>query len=190
VSPYLIVVIGIVVAASAFFRLRSPPSASVKAAAFTPNPSNDTEVFYTGCDEAELAKVLAAFAHVYKEALGASGEFRTAKLGEEKFRITFPQDISPDSLSFLVNYLQYPEDVDLSTHELAVLGRVTLTADFPLPREDYIGQRARIYVPANDRQYDLVYIALGTESFEQTFRQMHWKQVDDGRIPEGVKELW
>jgi hypothetical protein len=89
-----------------------------------------------------------------------------------------------------VNYLQYPEDVDLSTHELAVLGRVTLTADFPLPREDYIGQRARIYVPANDRQYDLVYIALGTESFEQSFRQMHWKQVDDGRIPEGVKELW
>jgi hypothetical protein len=159
VDSYLIAFVGIVAVGVMAFLVRASASASVEAMRFTPNPSNDTQVFYSGCDEAEPAKVLKAFARVYKDELGGSGEFRTEKLGEEKIRITFPQDVSPDSLSFLVNYLQYPEDLDLSTHQLAVLGRVSLSADFPLPqvgsRVNHRLTQARSLEAEESREYSL-----------------------------------
>jgi hypothetical protein len=70
------------------------------------------------------------------------------------------------------------------------LGRVTLTAQFPLPRQDYVGQKARIYVPSNDHKYDLVYVAAGSDFFEQSFTSMKWRPVQESRIPDGVARLW
>jgi hypothetical protein len=137
-----------------------------------------------------LEKILRGFTRTYKDQLGPSWCFRMEPLSSDGFRITFPNDIAPDSLSFLVNYLRYPEDLDLATHDVAVLGRVTLTPQFPLPRQDYIGQKARIYVPSNDQQYDLVYVAVGSDYFEQSFTKLRWKPVQDSRVPDGVARLW
>lgn len=184
-------IIGVAVAAvivvASVLRARSSGTAELP---FTPNPASDTYVNCRGWSQAELKKILADFRSVYEGRLGPSGNFKTQRVSADEFRITFPNDIPPTLLSFLVNYLQYPRDFDLSTHNIAVLAVVKLTAAFPVPSAAYVGQTARIYVPANDRQYDLVYVAVGSEYFEQLFTNMAWRPAKEGRIPANVKALW
>ena len=180
--------VALVVAASlVVMRLRSR-GATAAIAPFTPNPSNDTVVICKGWDEVELTKILADFARMYKEQLPVAQPFRVEHQRGE-FRIRFPADIEPTLLSCLVNYLQYPKGFDLPSHHILVVGIVTLTTAFPLPREDYVGKKARIYVPSNDQRYDEVYVAVGSEYFRQPFTNMAWKASSDGRIPDGIEAL-
>ncbi len=184
------VIVGVLVATAvvivSLLRIRSSRAAEPP---FTPNPANDTYIICRGWSRGELEKILADFRGIYAGRLGTSN-FETQRTGAKDFKITFPNDIPPTFLSFLVNYLQYPRDFDLSTRNIAVLASVKLTAAFPLPSGTYLGQRARIYVPSDDRQYDLVYVAVGSEYFEQRFTNMTWKPAKDGRVPDGVKALW
>jgi len=165
-------------------------ASAAKEQAYTPNPANDTEIICAGWDAAELGKILEDFTRTYADRLGASARFRTERLSNKEYRITFPNDIAPTLLSFLVNYLQYPKGFDLATHQIAVVAHVTLTSAFPTPREGYVGQKARIYIPSNDRDYDLVYFAVGSDYFEQSFTDMAWRSVGDGRVPDAVRALW
>jgi hypothetical protein len=160
----------------------------VRVTAFTPNPTNDTVVICKGWDEAELKKILTDFARMYELRLPADQQFRIEHQ-RGQFQIRFPNDIEPMLLSTLVNYLQYPRDFDLASHQILVVGIVTLTTSFPIPSEDYVGKKARIYVPSNDKRYDEVYIAVGSEYFRQPFTNMTWKASTDGRIPDGIEAL-
>jgi hypothetical protein len=173
-----------------FLRYGRYRASAAKEQSYTPNPANDTEIICAGWDAAELGKILEDFTQSYADRLGASAPFRTERLSPNEYRIAFPNDIPPTLLSFLVNYVQYPKGFDLATHQIAVVAHVTLTASFPTPREGYVGQRARIYVPSNVRRYDLVYFAVGPDYFEQSFTDMAWKSVEDGRVSEGVRALW
>jgi hypothetical protein len=189
-APVAVVIVVVLIAAAVFRFKVNLSSLDAGRTAFAPNPANDTEILCTGWDEGELEKILRGFTRAYKDQLGPSWVFRTEALSSDGFRVTFPSDIAPDSLSFLVNYLQYPEDLDFATHDAAVLGRVTLTQQFPLPRQEFVGKKARIYVPSNDREYDLVSVAVGSDYFERSFTKLEWKPVLAGRIPDGVARLW
>ena len=156
---------------------------------FTPNPGNDTVVMCTGWDEQELSKILSDFTRMYQDRLSAGHPFRVES-HTDQLEIRFPHDIQPTVLSFLVNYLQYPKGFDLAGRHIAAVGTVTLTDAFPLPSGDYVGKKARIYVPSNDREYDEVYVAVGSEYFEQSFTNMVWKITTDPRIPDDVRKLW
>jgi hypothetical protein len=156
---------------------------------FIPNPANDTVVVCRGWDETELTRILADFARSYQDRLPSAEPFRVEREGD-RFRIRFPTDIPPPMLSFLINYLQYPRDFDLTNRDIAAVGIVTLTDAFPLPSSDYIGKKAHIYVPSNDRRYDEVFVAVASEYFEQRFTNLRWKPVTNGRIPDQVSKLW
>ena len=155
---------------------------------FIPNPANATVVICRGWDEAELSKILADFARSYKNRLPSAQPFSVERRPDQ-FRIRFPADIAPPLLSFLVNYLQYPKDFDVTNRQIAAVGIVTLTNAFPVPRDDYVGKEARIYVPSNDHTYDEVYIAVGSEYFRESFTNMVWKPSPDGRIPDAINGL-
>jgi len=178
----------LVVAVGFLVLLLRSRGATAAASPFTPNPSNDTVVICKGWDEAELTKILADFARMYGGRLPAAQPFRVERQ-RDQLRIRFPNDIEPTLLSFLVNYLQYPKDFDLPSHHVLVVGIVTLTTAFPIPREDYVGKKARIYVPSNDQEHDEVYVAVGSEYFRQPFTNMAWRASADSRIPDGLEGL-
>ena len=156
---------------------------------WVPNPANDTVVVCRGWDETELSEILADFIRMYRDRLPSEHPFSIGHEGDQ-FRIRFPGDIPPTMLSFLINYLEYPKDFDLTKRDIVVVGLVTLTDAFPLPSSDYAGRKAHIYVPSNDRQYDEVYVAVGSQYFEQSFTNMVWKPTPDGRVPDEVRRLW
>lgn len=156
---------------------------------FTPNLTNNTVVTCTGWNGKELTKILGDFTRIYQERLTAGHPFRV-DAQTDRIDIRFPHDIQPDLLSFLVNYLQYPKGFDLAARHIAAVGTVTLTDAFPLPSSNFVGRKARIYVPSNDRDYDKVYVAVDSEYFEQSFRDMSWKAAADPRIPDDVRKLW
>ncbi len=133
---------------------------------------------------------MAAFSKSYRDQLEPQFAFHTETMEGGAIRISFPNDIPPLQLSFLVNYLEYPTGFDLSSHSIAVLGRATLTDAYPIPRPELRGKKARIYVPSNDQEHDLVYIDVGSEFYEQSFTDGAWKRVQDGRVPDNVRAIW
>src|SRR5579859_464217 len=108
---------------------------------FKPSPQNDTEVLIEGWSAAELDRILRAFAKDYADRIPPPPAFRTEHVRGEVLRILFPNDIEPDLLSFLVNYLQYPTGYDLSKHAITALGRVTVTEAFQATLSRYTGQK-------------------------------------------------
>ena len=65
-----------------------------------------------------------------------------------------------------------------------VVGTATLSKEFPVPDAALFGKKALFYVPANDRQYDVVYVRVGNDAtFENSCGAKNWKRVDDPRLP-------
>ena len=173
--------------------LRNQPAGGrtgAKEPAFTPNVANDTDVICKGWELSEPEKILADFSGLYADEFSTPKPFQTTRLKANQFRIAFPNDIAPSLLSFLVNYIQYPKGIDLAGRQVAAVAHVTLTKAFPLPADTYLGKRARVYVPADYQDFDLVYVAVGSEFFRQSFTNLAWKPTEDGRIPKEVKALW
>jgi hypothetical protein len=108
----------------------------------------------------------------------------------DRFAITFPKDIQPKILYFLVNYLQYPREFDLKNRSIAVVARVVLTPAFGAPDDVLSGKNAMIYVPANDTDYDLVYVRIEQgQAYKVSFTDLVWQPVDEARVPGGIANL-
>jgi hypothetical protein len=104
-------------------------------------------------------------------------------------RAVFPHDLPGDLFTFLVNYVQYPRGIDLKGRAIHVAGRATLTPDFGAPH-DALGQKAILYVPTNDTDYDVVYVRTVTGMvYEDSFASGTWKRVDTPRLPPEVETL-
>jgi hypothetical protein len=156
-------------------------------ASFVPNPANDTLVSGSGWDQSELDRILGDFSQQY--GLPANS-FKIERGDSRKFRISFPHDIEPKLLLFLVNYLEYPNGFDLKSHSIAAVAHVVLTAAFGVSDPTLIGNRARIYVPSNDVDHDLVYAQVQRgRSFRISFTDMIWQEVDDARLPLSIRSL-
>ena len=145
------------------------------------------EIIVRGWTNAELPNILSDFADTYDEDLGKNFDFEVYSHDGETTRITFPHDISAKHFSFLVNYLNYPKNYDLKTRAISVTGNATLSGAFHPPNKNLIGKKATFYVPSNDKDYDLVYVRVGDETFQNSFASSHWKKVEDSRIPAGIK---
>ena len=145
------------------------------------------EIIVKGWTDEELSTILTDFADAYGDRLGKEFEFAVGPHGGGTMRITFPHDIPPQEFSFLVNYLNYPKNFDLKKRSILVAGNVTLSSDFHLPDKNLIGKNAVFYVPADDEDYDLVYINIGNKTFENSFAGFRWKEVEDPRFPAGFE---
>jgi len=153
---------------------------------FTPQPDNGKEIIVRGWTDAELARILDDFKGMYRGSWGQDFPMEVSPFEGTALRITFPKDLPPLHFSYLVNYLQYPKSLDLKTHTITVVGKTILTKDFPLPDPKFDGQTATYYIPADDRDYDRVYIKIGADTFENLFSTEAWSKVTDPRVPTGV----
>ena len=90
----------------------------------------------------------------------------------------------------MVNYVRYPKKFDLSHRSIGVLGRVVLTAAFGVPDSALIGNRAVIYVPSNDTEYDLVYARVESgRTYTIPFTSLIWEATGAARMPAEVSGL-
>jgi hypothetical protein len=155
--------------------------------AYQPKPENEKSIVIVGWTEDELNKILAYFGGVY--GLPPSALVVT-KHGDNLFQISFPDDIEPRIFFFLVNYLRYPKDFDLRNRTIGVLGHARLNQAFGIPDSSLDGIRAKIYVPANDKEFDNVYVQLESgKAFKIPFTRLIWESVDDPRIPDQIRNL-
>ena len=155
---------------------------------YTLDPHNDKSIVVKGWNEAELRKILDGFI--------AQGEFATpfrmvlSKRFEEEFRLTFPEDIPPFDYLALINYLNYPIDVDAAGRSIAVLGKTTLTSDFHGITQSLVGKKAMIYVPDRDENYDVVMLTAETgRTLRYSFSEQVWQFANGARMAPEVKML-
>jgi hypothetical protein len=156
---------------------------------FTPDPHNDKEILIQGWNEDELRQILDDFV---AEDLSAFAAFRIEihQRLEDSFELTFPEDIHPDEFLSLINYLAYPFNFDLAGRSIVVAGRTTLTSDFDGLPNLLAGEKALIYLPENDDDYQLVY--LQTESgvtLAKSFNEGAWRKVNDVQLSDAVMSL-
>ncbi len=185
----LLVAIGIMVLLFGGLMLVSGFNRGQQEPAFIPDSNNGKEMVVRGWTSAELNRILADFQKIYEGRLGAKFALEVHPPDHGSIRVTFPHDIPALEFSFLINYVQYPKDLDLKTHSILVIGKAPLSADFQVPDRRLVGQFAIFYVPSNDRDYDLVYVRVGHETFENSFAADIWKKVTDSRLPPGIETL-
>lgn len=158
------------------------------ASAFLPNPANDTSVSVRGWSQSDLLQILCDFRGLYD--LSKHSDWTITETSHGDLTVAFPSDIQPKLLLFLVNYIQYPKNFDLTHRSIGVVGRVTLTAAFGVPELSLIGKRAIVYVPADDAEYDLVYARVDSRKVYQIpFATLIWVPVNNARIPISVSGL-
>jgi hypothetical protein len=153
---------------------------------FVPDPNNQTMVVVRGWKQVELQKIVADFLPMY----GIPRLAVAIASGERVLEIRFPSDIQPKLLMFLVNYVQNPKGFDLSHRSIGVVAHVVLTPAFGAPSPNLVGRRATIYVPANDTDYDVVYVRTESgETYRVPFSEMKWDRTDDPRLPRSAEGL-
>lgn len=143
-------------------------------------------VIVQGWNERELRTIIADFTSMYRGQLTASFQPAVMRIDDNRYRIQFPQGIKLETFTFLVNYLNYPIHLDLTGRSIAVAGFATLGDESPTP---LIGQNAVFYVPANDHDYDDVYIRVGAMTYSDSFTDEVWKPVTDPRMSTTVASL-
>ena len=151
------------------------------------DPANGEEVVVRGWTNEELPGILTDFADIYDRDLGPHFDYEVHGRDNGSIRITFPHDIPAQQFSFLINYLQYPKNYDLKGRSVSVVGKAIISSKFKPPSKGLIGQTATFYIPSNDQKYDLVYVRVGDETFENSFAARRWKRVTDSRIPPDVE---
>jgi hypothetical protein len=159
-----------------------------KMAVFVPDPANHIAVSVRGWNNAEIKKILSDDFSAYD--LSPDSTVVVTAKPDGTFVLTFPNDIEPRLLYFLVNYIQYPRDFDLKHRSIGVLGRVVITPAFGAPDPKFVGEQAQIFVPADDSEYDLVYAKLETgEVYSISFTDLIWRRVESARMPHTVGGL-
>jgi len=158
-------------------------------APFTPDLDNDKVIVVKGWNEDELQKILNDF--IAEDTSGvASYKIEVDKRDEDLFSLTFPQDIHPAVFGFLVNYLAYPMNFGLAGRSIIVAGKTRLNSDFQGIPESLVGNKAIVYVPENDQDYDVVYLQTETgATLANSFSDGVWRKVNDARLSSQVKML-
>lgn len=153
--------------------------------AFTRQLKNtNAVVIVRGWNEAAIRKILADFLAAY-ELQASAVKVKAGKNGSTK--ITFPNNIEPKILYFLINYFQYPKHFDFKHHSISVVGQVVLDQSFGIPDKQLIGKHAEIYVPKNDDEFDMVYAKIDSgEVYQISFTDLIWQRVNDARTPDGI----
>jgi hypothetical protein len=152
---------------------------------FIPDPNNRKEVRAQGWNSEDFAKILIDFRKVYDDSLEND---IAAKIHSEKdgsLLVTFPQDVPDQLFAFLINYAQYPKGIEPKAGSILVVGKATISGNFEGNfQKKLIGMEGIFYVPAGDREYDVVYVQVGEETFAHSFAFLNrWKKVADPRLP-------
>lgn len=150
---------------------------------------NDKEVLIRGWKDEEVFRIIGDFRATYRDRLAADFAMAVQLMPDGVIRITFPSDIPAPLFVWLVNYVRYPKDFDLSARSILVFARTTLSSAFEPAEKELIGQRAVFYVPRDDREYDLVFVRVAAVTYELSFARGAWRVMKDERMPPGLDAL-
>ena len=143
-------------------------------ASFVPDSNNQTVVVVRGWGQVELQKIVEDFLSMY--GISDSSSIAITPRDDHTLEVRFPRDIQPKLLLFLINYIQYPRGFDLSHRSIGVVAHAVLTPAFGPPDPTLVGKSAIIYVPANDTDYDVVYVRVESgETYRVPFSEMKWE---------------
>jgi hypothetical protein len=148
----------------------------------------DEEALVRGWTEAELGQIIADFERMNRDRLAANFSPAVHRHGDV-LRVTFPTGIQPRFFCWFINYVQYPKGFDLKQRKILAAGRATIVSDFLPADQSLIGKRMTFYIPADDRDYDILYAHVDGQSYKFPFSSERWQRVDDPRLPPGVLEL-
>lgn len=163
-------------------------SPKIDAPPFVPNPKNDKAIVVSGWTQVELQGIIADFIAGNPAALQTRIEVE--EIGPALFKLTFPSDIGFGEFGILVNYLNYPLNLALANRSILAVARATLSSDFHNIPESLAGIRAIIYVPENDRDYDVVYLQTETGvTLMNSFSEGVWRTVNEARLSDEVRLL-
>lgn len=184
----------LLIAAVAFLRLRGGESEFAAPTSNAAPPANggliqphNISVIAKGWTKSELETILRDFSSTYGL---ETGYFEVQAMPDGLFRVAFQHGSFEPNLLFLVNYLNYPNGFDLKAHHLAVAGIIRLDPAMSLPADAKVGQRAVIYMPQDDQDYDCAYIRIeGGSAYRVNFSDMQWTPVSDARMPAEIAEL-
>ena len=76
---------------------------------FVPNPNKEIALMVRGWSRPEFDQILADFLKLYS--LPNASGLRLEARANDFFVVTFPGDIQPSLLFFLINYVQYPKSL-------------------------------------------------------------------------------
>jgi hypothetical protein len=183
--PVAVIVLGMVLVLTA--KLVRAESQQTDLSPFTPDLENDKAILIQGWNEDELGEILSDFV---EQDLSAFVAFRIEiqQRFENSFALTFPEDIHPDEFVSLINYLGYPIGFDLAGRSIIVAGQTTLNSDFDGLPKSVEGEKALLYLPEGDDEYQLIY--LQTESgvtLAKSLNEGVWRRVKDARLSSAVR---
>ena len=150
---------------------------------FKADPNNDKVLLVRGWTEENVSRMLKDFGKMYENELPGSFRFELDARAPGEFIAVFPTDMPPDIFSYLINYAQYPMNLQ-PPPDMTAIGKTTLTDAFSAAPASEIGKQAVFYVPANDVEHDVVYVAIKDGPvFKNSFSSDEWVRVDDARFP-------
>lgn len=150
---------------------------------------SNKEIAVRGWNASELRQIVGDFQQMYRDRIASN--FSTGlQVGDgEVLRVTFPGDITPQLFCWLVNYIQYPKDLDLKSRTILVAGNATISSDFLPSDQSLIGKRIMLYIPTEDTRYDQVFAQVDGLSYEYPFSSERWKRAQAPRLPVGIGDL-
>ena len=149
----------------------------------------DKELLVRGWSDRELRQIIGDFQRMYRDRLPSSFSTEVHAGDSGVLRVTFPTDIAPEFFCWLVNYVQYPKSLDLKSRTILVAGRATMSSDFLPCEESLVGKRIMFYIPADDRDFDVVFAQVDGHSYKYPFTSERWQRVQEPRVPVGMSEL-
>ena len=157
------------------------PTANTKARHTSGHPAS---VAVRGWARDELQRIIADFSTSY-DLPDSSIEPETRTDGVST--LTVSGEVAPETLCFLVNYLNYPNGFDLSHRSIGVLARATLPRGFGRP--DLVGKAALIYVPSADAECDQVYVHCAQKTYKVPLTNFVWQIAADARTPATISDF-
>jgi|WetSurMetagenome_2_1015567.scaffolds.fasta_scaffold789759_1 hypothetical protein len=151
---------------------------------------NDKQMMISGWTECEIREIVAEFTKEDGDVNLPAFDIELQEVGPRKFRLTFPKDIHPSRFPELINYVAYPTEMNLVGRSIHVGGKATITEGFKGINRTRWGEKAILYIPADDRTNDEVYLQLkGGASFVYSLRSCVWKKVKHARLSAETRTL-
>jgi hypothetical protein len=95
-------------------------------------------------------------------------------LGENKYAVTFPNDIDFATYCFFVNYLYYPNDI---FYKPTIKAWTSTKQNDDWMTDDIVNKKVMLFIPSDDEEYDNVYLTTADNiGYKMGFAMGHEKQ--------------
>jgi hypothetical protein len=176
-------IIGVAAVAAAAVAVRVWQGRGAAALSATAPDLASGHILVTGWHQAELANILDDFALMYD----ADSVFALAGEQGEALRIVWKRPIATDTALFLVNYLHYPHDFDLTKRQPHAVAMFPVSEGIA-PDGVAANTLAKAFVPDNDPEHDVVHALLKDgRAFRISFTDMRWAPITEAKASAMVR---